>query len=162
MTGWTPLAEVEAVFQAYPNVMGVMGGESPSAYWTSEGELTPAYHRFVAPFLRAVLRHQLVPTQAQLRAPIRLAVYNDGVRPAAKADPYYYEYHALYAGTYGFRPHGVIPGELMEFFPNSGRYHYIPVLPQGRTELGGGIELLPLSQLQDPAAVKGEHEHVRS
>jgi acyl-CoA thioesterase-1 len=133
---------------------GMPAGASPSAYWTSEGELTPAYHRFVAPFLRAVLRHQLVPTQAQLRDPIRLAVYNDGVRPAAKADPYYYEYHALYAGTYGFRPAGVIPGELMEFFPNTGRYHYIPVLPQGRTDLGGGIKVLPLSQLQDAAAVK--------
>jgi acyl-CoA thioesterase-1 len=133
---------------------GLPAGASPSAYWTSEGELTPAYHRFVAPLLRAILRHQLVPTQAQLREPIRLAVYNDGFRAAPKADPYYYEYHALYAGTYGFRPHGVIPGELMEFFPNTGRYHYIPVLPQGRTDLGGGIELLPLSQLQDPAAVK--------
>jgi hypothetical protein len=137
---------------------GVPADASPSAYWTTEGELTPAFHRFVAPFVRAVIRHQLVPTKAQLQEQIRLAVYNDGVQPAAKPDPYYYEYQPLYAGTYGFRPAGVIPGELMEFFPNTGRYHYFPLLPQGKVDLGRDIEAVPLSQLQNVAAVKARFD----
>jgi hypothetical protein len=42
----------------------------------------------------------------------------------------------------------------MEFFPNTGRYCYFPIFPQGKTELKG-IQTLPLSKLQDVFAVKG-------
>lgn len=127
---------------------------SPSAYYTSEGELTPSFNRFIAPFIRGVIKHGLVPTKEQVCEQIRLAVYNDGVVPGADADPYYYEWEKLYAGTYGFKTIGVYPGTLMEFFPNTGRYCYFPIFPQGKTELKG-IQTLPLSKLQDASAVKG-------
>ena len=126
---------------------------NPSAYYTSEGELTPSFHRFIAPFIRGVIRHDMVPSKEQLREQIRLGVYNDGAELNKEHDPYYYEWEALYRGTYGFRDIGVYPGTLMEFFPNSGRYHYIPVFPQGRTELKG-IQTLPLSQVQDASEVR--------
>jgi len=137
---------------------GVPEKASPSAYWTSNGELTPTFHRFVAPFLRGILRHQLVPTRTQVTANVRLAVWNDGVTAGSGADPYYFQYQPLYAGTYGFRPQGVIPGELMEFFPNTGRYHYFPLLPAGRADLGKGIETVPLSALRDPNAVRARFD----
>ncbi|MBM4085754.1 MAG: hypothetical protein FJ272_13275 [Planctomycetes bacterium] len=131
---------------------------TPSAHWTTEGELTPAFHRFIAPFIRGAIRHQMIPGKEQALGQIRLGVYNDGVKLGEKHDPYYYEYHALFAGTYGFKPSGVIPGELMEFFPNTGRYYYIPLFPQGKTDLGHGTQTLPLSELQDPTAVKARFD----
>jgi hypothetical protein len=125
---------------------------SPSAYMTTEGELTPVFERFILPLYRAIIREQLVPTKEEVLKQVRLAVYNDEVPRGS--DPYYYEFHALYEGTYGFRPSGVIPGELMEFFPNTGRYYYFPILPQGAGELGGGIRTVPLSLLQSVPAVR--------
>lgn len=128
--------------------------ENHMAYWTTQGELTPTFHRFLLPFIRAVIKHQLVPTKEDVLKNIHLAVYNDGVPKKEDGDQYYYEWKALYEGTYGFRDIGVYPGTLMEFFPNTGRYYYIPVFPQGKIDLGHGIETLPLSQLGDPAAVR--------
>ncbi len=126
---------------------------NPSAYYTSEGKLTPSFDRFIAPFIRGVLRHNMVPSKEQLREQIRLAVYNDCAELKKEHDPYYYEWEALYRGTYGFRDVGIYPGTLMEYFPNSRRYHYIPVFAQGKTELKG-IQTLPLSQLQDATKVR--------
>jgi hypothetical protein len=125
---------------------------SPSAYMTTEGELTPVFERFILPLYRAIIREQLVPTKEEVLKQVRLAVYNDEVPRGS--DPYYYEFHALYEGTYGFKPSGVIPGELMEFFPNTGRYYYFPLLPQGAAELGDGIRTMPLSQLQSVPVVR--------
>ena len=128
--------------------------ENHMAYWTTQGELTPTFHRFLAPFMRAVLKKQLVPTKDEVLKNIHLAVYNDGVPKKEDGDQYYYEWKALYEGTYGFKDFGVIPGTLMEFFPDTGRYYYIPVFPQGKVDLGNGIETLPLSQLGDAQEVR--------
>jgi hypothetical protein len=137
---------------------GLPANVSPAAHWTTEGELTPVFHRFIVPLIRAMIRHRLIPNKPQLLEQIRLAVSNDGVKLAGKHDPYYYEYHPLFAGTYGFKPHGVIPGELMEFFPNTGRYFFIPIFPQGSRDLGHGIQTLPLSQLQDASDVRSRFD----
>jgi hypothetical protein len=104
--------------------------------------------------MRAVLKKQLVPTKDEVLKNIHLGVYSDGVPKKEDGDQYYYEWKALYEGTYGFKDFGVIPGTLMEFFPDTGRYFYIPVFPQGKVELGNGIETLPLSQLGNPAEVR--------
>jgi hypothetical protein len=133
---------------------GMPASASRAAYMSSQGELTPVFHRYIAPFIRGVLNHNLVPSKAQVMEQVRLAVYNDGVPVGSNPDPYYYQYKALYEGSYGFRDIGVYPGTLMEFFPNAGRYAYFPLLPQGRIELGQGIETVPLSQLMDPAQVR--------
>jgi hypothetical protein len=133
---------------------GVPPRSNPAAYWTDEGELTPTFYRFLEPFMRAVINKKLVPTKEEVLKNIHLAVYNDGVPKKEDGDQYYYEWKALYEGTYGFKDYGVIPGTLMEFFPDSGRYYYIPVFPQGKVELGHGIETLPLSQLGDAKEVR--------
>jgi hypothetical protein len=137
-----------------------------AVHWTTLGELTPNFQRFQLPFIRGVIRHQLVPTRQQVLDNVRLAVYNDqpvGDSNATKGtppgtDPYYYEWKPLYEGTYGFRDYKEIPGTLMEFFPNTGRYHYFPVLPQGNVDLGKGIQSLPLSELSDPSVVKARFD----
>jgi hypothetical protein len=127
---------------------------NPAAFWTTDGELLPAFNRFCLPFIRGIIRHKLVPTKDEVLKNIKLAIYNDGVPKKAEGDQYYYEWESVYRGTYGFRDIGVHPGTLMEFFPNTGRYYYFPVLPQGKRDLGKGIEVLPLSQFGDVAKVK--------
>ncbi len=127
---------------------------NPAAFWTSDGEFTPTFHRFCLPFIRGVIQHKLVPNKDDLRKNVKLAIYNDGVLKKENGDQYYYEWEAVYRGTYGFRDIGVHPGTLLEFFPNTGRYYYFPVLPQGKRDLGKGIDVLPLSQLGDVAKVK--------
>ncbi len=151
-TGTTPVPKGWTIAEK-----GLPKQYTPTAYWTTEGELTPTFHRFVLPFMRAVIAHKLVPTKEQVLKNIRLAAYNDGVPKKEDGDQYYYEWKALYEGTYGFRDYGVIPGTLMEFFPNTGRYNYFPVFPQGKVEVKG-IEMVPLSQLMDPATVKARFD----
>ena len=130
-------------------------GPWQSALWNDKYETTDTFRRFLVPLIRAAIEHRLVPGKADLLKNIKLAVYND---KAAKADAvtwsHYVEYGPLYAGTYGFKKMKNIDGQLWEIFPNSGRYHFIPVLPQGDVPLGPGIKNVPVSQLQDVAAVK--------
>jgi hypothetical protein len=127
---------------------------NPAAFWTTDGELTDTFRRFCLPFMRAVLQQRLVPTAEEVRREVKIAVYNDGLPKKEDGDQYYYEWEALYRGTYGFRDIGVHPGTLMEYFPNTGRYFYVPVLPQGKKALGEGIAVLPLSRLQSMASVR--------
>lgn len=171
-TGTVPVPEGYRVEES-----GMPANASPSGYWTTRGELTPVFHRYIAPFFRAVLRHQLVPSKDAVLAQIRAGVTNDISEPTPDSDPFYDDYWALFAGTYGFSDSGVHPGELMEFFPNSGRYYYLPIFPEGSVELeppsrlnttdpaaratqltgSSGtqhrLDVLPLSRLQDPASV---------
>ncbi len=128
---------------------GLPASANQAAYWTSAGELTDVFHRYIAPFIRGVINHRMVPTKGQVLEQISLAVYDDGVEAAEDSDPYYRQYWPLYAGTYGFKSVDVIAGELMEFFPNTGRYYYIPFLPQGQRQLADNIKTLPLSKLSD-------------
>ncbi len=130
-------------------------GPLPSAIWDTTGRTTDTFKRFVVPLVRGVVRHGLIPAREQVLQNIKLAVYNDKkVEGDAKAWPYYVEYGPLYSATYGFRKMGNIDGQLWEFFPNTGRYYYIPALPQGNEPLGPGIRNVPLSELQDVARVK--------
>lgn len=152
LEGQTGTAQVPAGWSVASR--GLPPDRLPAAHWTTEGELTPVFHRYIAPVIRGLIEHQLIPTKDQLLANIRLAVYNDGAPKKAKTDPYYYEWEALYRGTYGFRDVGVIPGTLMEFFPNTGRYFYFPVFPQGKVDLGHSIKTLPLSQLNQSDVVR--------
>jgi hypothetical protein len=127
---------------------------NPAAYWTTDGELLPAFKRFCLPFIRAVINRKLVPTKEEVKANVKIAVYNDGVPKKTDGDQYYYEWENLFRGTYGFRDIGAHPGSLMEYFPNTGRYFYFPVLPQGKRNLGEGIDVRPLSQFTTVDEVK--------
>lgn len=129
--------------------------EQPRALiWSTSGETTDTFKRYVVPLIRGVVKHGLIPTKEQVLQNVKLAVYNDKKTPGdLKAWPHYVEYGPLYAGTYGFRKMGNIDGQLWEFFPNTGRYYYIPVLVQGNEPLGAGLRNVPLSELQDTAKV---------
>jgi hypothetical protein len=130
-------------------------GALPSAIWMTDGKTTDTFKRFVVPLIRGVVNHDLIPTREQVLKNVKLAVYNDKkVQGDLKTWPHYMEYGPLFAGTYGFRKMGNIDGQLWEFFPNTGRYYYIPVLPQGNEPISPGVKNLPVSQLQDAAVVK--------
>jgi len=127
----------------------------PSAIWYDTGKTTDTFRRFVVPLVRGAVRHRLIPTKEEVLRNVKLAVFNDKTTPGdATAWPHYVEYGPLYAATYGFRRMGNIDGQLWEFFPNTGRYYYIPVLVQGDGPLGTGVRNLPVSQLQDVAKVR--------
>ncbi|MEI7732375.1 MAG: hypothetical protein WCO56_22580 [Verrucomicrobiota bacterium] len=130
-------------------------GQWPPAIWDTTGKTTDTFKRFVVPLIRGTIKHQLIPTKEQVLQKVKLAVYND-IKGGGdgKAWPHYVEYGPLYAATYGFRKMGNIDGQLWEFFPNTGRYYYIPVLPQGKVSLGANVQSLPVSQLQEVAQVK--------
>ncbi len=126
-----------------------------SAIWDETGKTTETFKRFVAPLIRGTVQHQLVPTKEEVLRNVKLAVFNDMKgRGDTGAWPHYAEYGPLFAATYGFRKLGNIAGQLWEFFPNTGRYYFIPALVQGNAPLGAGIRNLPLSQLQNQAKVR--------
>jgi len=133
---------------------GLPASATKSAFWTTEGEFTEVFGRYIEPLIRAVISRRLVAEKEDLLEKVRYAVYNDGVIAAEDAEPYYREYWELFAGTYGFGSHNGIAGELFEFFPNTGRYFYIPILPQGAHNWKGDIQNLPLSALRDKNTVK--------
>lgn len=124
----------------------------PSAIWYDTGKTTDTFQRFVVPLIRATIQHDLIPTKEEVLRNVKLAVFNDKKVPGDNsAWPHYVEYGPLYAATYGFGRMGNIDGQLWEFFPNTGRYYFIPVLPQGPSP---GLKCIPVSQLQDVARVK--------
>lgn len=126
----------------------------PSAIWYDTGKTTDTFKRFVVPLIRATVQRGLIPTKEQVLSNVKLAVFNDRPQPDLKAWPHYAEYGPLFAATYGFRKMGNIDGQLWEFFPNTGRYYFIPVLVQGNEPLGPGVRNVPVSQLQDVAKVR--------
>jgi hypothetical protein len=127
--------------------------------WLTTGETTDVFKRFVAPLIRGVVQHRLIPSREEVLANTRLAVYNDMKGKGDEAAwPHYAEYGPLFAGTYGFGKMGNISGQLWEFFPNTGRYFFIPVLPQGNEPLGPGIANVPVSALQSVEAVKARFD----
>jgi hypothetical protein len=121
-----------------------------SSIWDDTGKTSDTFKRFVIPLIRGTVQHGLIPTKEAVAGNVKLAVFNDMKgRGDVLAWPHYAEYGPLFAATYGFRKMGNIGGQLFEFFPNTGRYYFIPALVQGNEPPGGGIRNLPLSQLQD-------------
>jgi hypothetical protein len=124
----------------------------PSAIWYDTGQTTDTFRRFVEPLIRATVQHNLIPTKEEVLRNVKLAVFNDKQTSGdGTAWPHYVEYGPLYAATYGFGKLGQIDGQLWEFFPNTGRYYFIPVLPQGPTP---ALRCVPVSELQEVARVK--------
>lgn len=132
--------------------------ERPNAFkaglWDNAGKTTDTFNRFLVPLIRGTLQHELIPTKDQVLKNVKLAVYNDKKTPGDGGTwPHYLEYGPLYATTYGFQKMGNIDGQLWEFFPNTGRYYFIPVLVQGNEAIPG-VRNIPVSELQEPAKVK--------
>jgi hypothetical protein len=115
------------------------------------------FTRYVEPFLRAVAEHQLVPTKEEVLENVKLAVLQD--KPHEKEvyseQQFYGPYTALYSSTYGFDQKGA---DIYEYFPNTGRYYYFPLLPYGTEELkrgdGSEVPLVNMSDMADKKKVK--------
>ena len=123
-----------------------------AAMWSDSGRTSDSFARFVVPLIRGAVAHRLIPTKAAVLSRVKLAVYNDKQTAGdVKAWPHYAEYGPPYAATYGFRKMGPIDGQLWEFFPNTGRYYFIPVLPQGNEPLAPGVRNPPVSATTNPA-----------
>jgi hypothetical protein len=119
-----------------------------------------AWQRYMLPLVRAVINHGLVPTRAQVMQNTKLAVYADTDNRSLNTTNYSYygAYGPLFNATYGFETMTnpvTVGGELWEYFPNTGRYGYIPVLPQGNVTWPNGISItnLALTLLQTTQAV---------
>lgn len=56
--------------------------------WNRRGETTAVYQRWFEPRSRAIVQHQLVLSRADVLKNVRIAVFNDGVKTDAEADPY--------------------------------------------------------------------------
>lgn len=126
-----------------------------AAIWDDTGATSDTFRRFVVPLIRGAVEHRLIPGKDAVLRNIKLAVYNDKrITGDEQTWPHYAEYGPLFAHTYGFRRMGDIDGQLWEFFPNTGRYYFIPVLPQGNEPLAPWIRNLPVSGLQDEARVR--------
>ena len=122
--------------------------------WTSEGEATETFTRIVIPFLRAIINHKMLVTKTDLVNKVKVAVTYDGVDEIKTyTEDRYREFWALFKGTYGFSKQGNSTGEVYEFFPNTGRYFFIPILPPTDVNLVDKIKRLPIKDLQDPQKV---------
>jgi hypothetical protein len=122
--------------------------------WSSEGEATETFTRFVIPFLRAVVKHKMFVSKPEVLKNVKLAVTYDGVDEVQEfKEDRYREFWALFKGTYGFSKQGNSTGEVYEFFPNTGRYFFIPILPPTDVNLVDKIKRLPIKDLQDPQKV---------
>lgn len=138
---------------------GIKEGERfgvwPSAIWDETGKTSDAFKRFVVPVIRASVQHKLIPSKETVMSQIKYAVHNDKkIAGDEKTWTHYEVYGPLYAATYGFRMMNHIHGQLFEFFPNTGRYYFIPVLPQGNEPISPAVKNLPVSELQEVSAVK--------
>ena len=122
--------------------------------WSAEGEVTETFTRYVAPFLRAVVIHKMFVSKEELLKKVKVGVTYEGVNEIKvfKEDRYR-EFWPLFKGTYGFGTQGSSRGEVYEYFPNTGRYFFIPVLPPVENKLSDKIIRVPINKLQDPQQV---------
>lgn len=122
--------------------------------WSSEGDATETFTRFVIPFLRGVVNHKMFVTKDELLAKIKIAVTYEGVDDIKDfKEDRYQEFWPLFKGTYGFSTQGTSKGEVYEYFHNTGRYFFIPVLPPEASQVPAKITRLAIKELQDPLKV---------
>ena len=122
--------------------------------WSSEGEATETFTGFVIPFLRAIINHKMFVNKTELLNNVKAAVTYEGVEEIKSyKEDRYREFWPLFKGTYGFSKQGNSVGEVYDFFPNNGRYFFIPILPPTDVHLSDKIKRLPIKDLQDPQKV---------
>jgi hypothetical protein len=122
--------------------------------WSSEGDATETFTRFVIPFLRGVVNHKMFVTKNELLDKVKIAVTYKGVDEIKDfKEDRYQEFWPMFKGTYGFSTQGTSKGEVYEYFPNTGRYFFIPVLPPVAGQLPDKITRLAIKELQDPLKV---------
>jgi len=123
------IAQGAAVF----NVEGqATTGSGQPAIWDSQGNVSSTYTRYVLPFMRGVVHHGMAAPKEDVLEKVKIAVRQTEVFQNIAHNGDYGVFKPLYEATYGFRENG----EIYEYFPNTGRYYYIPLLPYQVVTLG--------------------------
>lgn len=123
-------------------------GNTRAAIWNTRGETTETFRRIIVPFIRAVVKHQLIPSKAEVLANVRLAVRQPERFANVRHHGTYQYYRPLYEATYGLRD----GGEEYEFIPNTSRTYFFPLLPYGCDSIGDGPLYLDLPALKTMSA----------
>jgi hypothetical protein len=126
--------------------------------WDTEGNTLEAFHRVIVPFFRAVIAQKLIPTKQQVIDQLEVAVREDQpwTQEIFTEETPYAHYTWLYRETYGFFDER--GSADYEYFPNTGRFGYFPILPLDAPALvksdGRQVREAPVSQLGSPEAVR--------
>jgi hypothetical protein len=125
-------------------------GSIKASIWDNSGQTTETFTDYVVPFIRGVVNHNLVPGKEDVLANVKVAIAQPDRFENTPHDGNYDIYQALYDQTYGFRQ----DGQWYEYFPNTGKYYYFPLLPYGVNSLGSGIHIESINDLSNPAYVQ--------
>lgn len=141
-----------------------------SAFWDRFGNKASAVDKYLVPFIKAVVEHNMIPIKDEVMQQVKVAVVPGAVEDDKGNAMAYGDYATMYLNTYGIREYvpahpDLEPGEYnevqhtgcrYEVIPNSGRYYWIPILPHPAEDIGGSsIEVVKLSELQDETYVQG-------
>ena len=117
------------------------------ALWNHSGAPLRAWTDFLVPFFEAVIQEELIPSRREVLETVQLAMMDDVASPAhhAASDSHCQnrscfsdgQYQGLFNASYGYR--GDSSAILHQLIPTTGRYHALPLLPNG-TALPGGAE----------------------
>lgn len=116
------------------------------ALWNHSGAPLRAWTDFLVPFFEAVIQEELIPSRREVLETVQLAMMDDVASPAHHAAPDSHcqnrscfsdgQYQALFNASYRYR--GDSSAILHQLIPTTGRYHALPLLPNG-TALPGGL-----------------------
>lgn len=125
-------------------------GNIKASIWDKDGNTTETFNNFVVPFIRGVVNHKLVPQKSDVLKKVKIAVSQPMRFENIAHQGQYGIYQALYEQTYGFREDGI----WYEYFPNTGKYYYIPLLPYGINSIGEDVNIQNINDLSEPSYVK--------
>lgn len=126
--------------------------------WDTEGNTLEAFHRVVVPFFRAIIAQKLIPTKQQVIDQLEVAVREDQPwqQEVFTENTPYAHYTPLFRETYGFFDER--GSADYEYFPNTGRFGYFPILPLNAPPLlksdGTRVQEVTISQLDSTDAVR--------
>ncbi len=124
-------------------------GSIKASIWNTDGQTTETFTDYVVPFIRGVVNHNLVPKKEDVLENVKVAIAQPERFENIPHEGDYGIYQALYDQTYGFRT----DGKWYEYFPNTGKYYYFPLLPYGVNTLPNSARIETLSDMDDPAYV---------
>ncbi|MFC1739719.1 hypothetical protein ACFL1G_11845 [Planctomycetota bacterium] len=135
-----------------------------AAFWDKHGNKAQAVDKYLVPFIKAVVEHNMIPSKSEVMQEVKVAVVPGAVEDDKGNAMAYGDYAMMYLNTYGIRDYvpahpDLKPGEYdkvqhtgcrYEVIPNTGRYYWIPILPHPEEDIGGSsIEEVKLPKLQD-------------
>jgi len=101
--------------------------------------------RVVAPLMRAIVKHRLIPERKEVLSNIKVACKVEEVK--LKTHFEFGPLETLFLGTYGLR-------HQSEMIPNTGRYYFIPLLPPLCEEMPKGLMSFKTSEFVKPEEVR--------